>query len=152
MSKRFVAKRFIDYYDSPTRKYSALSRLVACSPDGITVTELTARSGLSEGSVRHFITEVHDLNYVHISGWKRLSSFSLSPIYKLGKAKDVPKQPAKTSKAKAEKAQPIEDTPDRSLQEHCAALLKALVPTRNEQEQRAVNRLYLNWISEGAYG
>jgi hypothetical protein len=43
----------------------------------------------------------------------------------------------------------IEDSPEVL---HYRAMAKALVPKRNEQEQQEVNRLYLNWISEGTYG
>jgi len=64
----------------------------------------------------------------------------------------VPKKakPPVVKKDKQEKEiKVIEDSPEVL---HYRAMAKALVPKRNEQEQQEVNRLYLNWISEGTYG
>jgi hypothetical protein len=153
MTRRFIAHRFIDYYDSPRHNHVVLSKMIAHAPDGITVAELTDRSGFSEGTVRSFVSEVHYLRYVHISGWLRRSPFSLSPIYKLGNAKDAPKSPSAPKKeAEPKTVKPVVIDLDKPLREHCVALQKALVPERTEKEQYEVNRLYLNWISEGVYG
>jgi hypothetical protein len=155
MTRRFIPKRFIDYYDSPMHKHVVLSKMIAGAPDGITVAELTDRSGFSDGTVRAFIRDLYYLRYIHISGWKSRRQSSYSPVYKLGNAQDAPKNPTKAEVAKVEKVEIVKPEvvdPDKALHDHCNALLKALVPVRGEQEQYEVNRLYLNWISEGVYG
>jgi hypothetical protein len=155
MTRRFIPQRFIDYYDSPVHKHVILSKMIAGAPDGITVAELTDRSGFSDGTVRAFIRDLYYLHYIHISGWKSRRQSSYSPVYKLGFAKDAPKNPTKAEAAKVEKVEKVKPEavdPNKPLYDHCNALLKALVPVRDEQGQYEVNRQYLNWISGGVYG
>jgi hypothetical protein len=155
MTRRFIPKRFIDYYDSPMHKHVVLSKMIAGAPDGITVAELTDRSGFSDGTVRAFVRDLYYLHYIHICGWKSRRQSSYAPVYKLGFAKDAPKNPTKAEAAKVEKVKKVKPEvvdPDKALHDHCNALLKALVPVRTAPEQYEVNRLYLNWISEGVYG
>jgi hypothetical protein len=157
MTSRFIAHRFIDYFVSPVHKHVVLSKMIACAPDGITVAELTDRSGFSDGTVRAFVSELRYLRYIHVCGWKRKSPFSLSPIFKLGYQEDAPRVTKVTTPLKPgprpKALGPDPSTPpsdEQKLTEHCLALAKALVPRRSEEEAYKVNRIYLYWLARQA--
>jgi len=95
---------------------------------------------------------------VYIVGWRRTAPTALTALYAMGSLPDVEKPASvrdqelvrkKVGKFIITPVAAVEASPEML---HYKALAEALVPKRNEQEQREVNSMYLNHISGGAYG
>jgi hypothetical protein len=164
--KGFAPKRFIDYLSSPHPIQAKIARVIARTEKGLTAYEIQDLAGCSVYSVRSVLKAMKALKGVYVCDWRRTSMTGLTgfaAVYKVGSLPDVerpkvvgdqvvaPKK-AKAPVIKKDKEVKVIEAPPCPITQHLIALSKALVPKRNEQEQQEVNRLYLNWISEGTYG
>ena len=156
--KSFRPQKFKDFYESPHPVQSKIARVIARAKKGLTAYEIQDLAGCSVYSVRTVLKTMKAIKGVYIVGWRRTAPTSLTAVYAMGSLPDVEKPTSvrdkelvrkKVSKLIIRPVEVVEDSPETL---HHKALAEALVPKRNEQEQREVNRLYLNWISEGTYG
>ena len=156
--KSFRPQKFKDFYESPHPIQAKIARIIARAKKGLTAYEIQDLAGCSVYSVRTVLKTMKAIKGVYIVGWIRTAPTSLTAVYAMGSLPDVEKPTSvrdkelvrkKVSKLIIRPVEVVEDSPE-SL--HYKALAEVLVPKRNEQEQREVNRLYLNWISEGTYG
>jgi len=156
--KSFRPQKFKDFYESPHPIQAKIARVIARAKKGLTAYEIQDLAGCSVYSVRTVLKTMKAIKGVYIVGWRRTAPTSLTAVYAMGSLPDVEKPTSvrdrelvrkKVSKRVIRAVEVVEDSPE-SL--HYKALAEVLVPKRNEQEQREVNRLYLNWISEGTYG
>lgn len=151
----FKPKRFADIFDSPHPIQVKIARVIARSEKGLTVPEIQELAGCSADSVRTLLKVLRAIKGVYISDWRQ--GRNATAVYSLGSLPDVEKPVLERSTVLVSKqAAPVsverEAIKEEALSSQYQALIKALVPKRNEQEQREINRLYLNWISEGIYG
>ena len=161
--KGSAPKRFTDYFSSPHPVQAKIARAISRTKKGLTAYEIQDLAECSVYSVRSVLKAMQAIKAVYICEWRRTSTTGLTAAYKVGSLPDAEKpkivrdqvlvqknieQPV-VKKSKEDKV--IEAAPC-PITQHLIALSKALVPKRNEQEQQEVNRLYLNWISEGIYG
>jgi hypothetical protein len=97
--------------------------------------------------------EMKRRRFIHICGWEKTNANGRAPMYAVGDQPDAPrpetKRPATHGEQKARVV--VHHTIAEKHIQYCNKLQKALVPKRNEQEQREVNKQYLNWISGGVY-
>ena len=156
--KSFRPQKFKDFYESPHPIQAKIARVIARANKGLTAYEIQDLAGCSVYSVRTVLKTMKAIKGVYIVDWVRTAPTSLTAVYAMGSLPDVEKPTSvrdrelvrkKVSKRVIRAVEVVEDSPE-SL--HYKALAEVLVPKRNEQEQRDVNRLYLNWISEGTYG
>ena len=156
--KSFRPQKFKDFYESPHPIQAKIARVIARAKKGLTAYEIQDLAGCSVYSVRTVLKTMKAVKGVYIVGWRRTAPTALTALYAMGSLPDVEKPTSvrdrelvrkKVSKRVIRAVEAVEDSPE-SL--HYKALAEVLVPKRNEQEQREVNRLYLNWISEGTYG
>lgn len=156
--KSFRPQKFKDYYDSPHPVQAKIARVIARAKKGLTAYEIQDLAGCSVYSVRTVLKTMKAIKGVYIVDWVRTAPTALTAVYAMGSLPDVEKPTSvrdkelmqkKVSKRAIRPVEVVEDSPETL---HYRALTKAIVPKRNEQEQQEVNRLYLNWISEGTYG
>jgi hypothetical protein len=156
--KSFRPQKFKDFYESPHPIQAKIARVIARAKKGLTAYEIQDLAGCSVYSVRTVLKTMKAVKGVYIVGWRRTAPTALTAVYAMGSLPDVEKPTSvrdqelvrkKVSKLIIRPVEVVEDSPEIL---HCRELSGALVPKRNEQEQREVNRLYLNWISEGTYG
>lgn len=140
---------------SGSRAHRQISKLFLVGGQ-YTCNDLAALTGLSSGSTWASVNTMKTAGLIYISNWQRPKNggTTLSAMYSAGNKKDAPRPPplpqSQRRMSYAKKQVVVEEpTIDPT---HWQELAKALVPRRNEQEQHEVNRLYLNWISEGTYG
>jgi hypothetical protein len=156
--KSFAPKRFIDYFSSPHPVQAKIARVIARGEKGLTTYEIQDLADCSVYSVRTVLKAMQSIKAIYICEWRRTSLTGLTAVYKVGSLPNVekPKSVRDQAVVRKEAAPPVikkvEVVKDSPEVLHYKALAKALVPKRNEQEQREVNSLYLNWISEGIYG
>jgi hypothetical protein len=169
----FKPKQFSDYYDSPYPLQVRVAKIIAHSEKGLTVPEIQELAGCSADSVRALIKTMRAIKGVYICDWRH--GRSIAAVYALGSAPDVAKPvlvcakvaddkggDPELAKQKALKALALAKhqkavakalaIKERAVARYYKALAKALVPKRSEKKQQEVNRMYLNWISGGAYG
>jgi hypothetical protein len=161
--KGSAPKRFTDYFSSPHPVQAKIARAISRTKKGLTAYEIQDLAECSVYSVRSVLKAMQAIKAVYICEWRRTSTTGLTAAYKVGSLPDaekpklirdqvlVQKNIEQPVVKKSKEAKVIEVAPC-PITQHLIALAKALVPERNEQEQREVNRLYLNWISEGIYG
>jgi len=156
--KSFRPQKFKDFYDSPHPVQSKIARVIARAKKGLTAYEIQDLAGCSVYSVRTVLKTMKAIEGVYIVGWRRTAPTALTALYAMGSLPDVEKPASvrdqelvrkKVGKLIITPVAAVEASPEML---HYKALAEALVPKRNEQEQREVNSMYLNWISEGAYG
>ena len=157
-------KRFIDYFDSPHPVQAKIARVIARTEKGLTTHEIKELAGCSAYSVRTVLKAMRAIESVYICEWRRTSMTGLTgfaAVYRVGSSPDVEKptvvngqilEPNKVNPKVNKKDKDVKVTEPSPEVLHYKAIAKALVPKRNEKEQREVNSLYLNWISEGIYG
>jgi hypothetical protein len=138
------------------RSYRTIARLFH-SGARMTTKQMCRAISMSEGTVLETVNHMRQARLIHVAGWTKseLHATLLVPIYQLGNSPDVPKPAPKDTTAASrskEHRQRIKDQEQEQSRYAWHGLAQALVPSRNEQEQHQVNRLYLNWISEGTYG
>jgi hypothetical protein len=156
--KSFRPQKFKDFYESPHPVQSKIARIIARAKKGLTAYEIQDLAGCSVYSVRTVLKTMKAIKGVYIVGWRRTAPTALTALYAMGSLPDVEKPASvrdqelvqkKVSKIIITPVEAVEASPETL---HYKALAGVLVPKRNEQEQQEVNRLYLNWISEGTYG
>jgi hypothetical protein len=156
--KSFRPQTFKDFYESPHPVQSKIARVIARAKKGLTAYEIQDLAGCSVYSVRTVLKTMKAIEGVYIVGWRRTAPTALTALYAMGSLPDVEKPASvrdqelvrkKVGKLIITPVAAVEASPEML---HYQALAGVLVPKRNEQEQREVNRLYLNWISEGTYG
>lgn len=155
--KSFKPTRFIDFYESPHPVQASIARVIARAEKGLTVYEIQDLAGCSVYSVRSVIKTMQAIKGVYIIDWRRTSSTAVTAVYAVGSLPDADRP---TSFHKREivrrnadrlAAKTIEAIKDSAEALHYKALAHALVPKRDEQEQREVNNRYLNYITGGSY-
>jgi hypothetical protein len=156
--KSFRPQTFKDFYDSPHPVQSKIARVIARAKKGLTAYEIQDLAGCSVYSVRTVLKTMKAIEGVYIVGWRRTAPTALTALYAMGSLPDVEKPASvrdqelvrkKVGKFIITPVAAVEASPEML---HYKALAEALVPKRNEQEQREVNSMYLNHISGGAYG
>ena len=156
--KSFRPQKFKDFYESPHPVQSKIARVIARANKGLTAYEIQDLAGCSVYSVRTVLKTMKAIKGVYIVGWRRTAPTALTALYAMGSLPDVEKPaPVRDQELVQKKVSKLIITPVAAVEAspemlHYKALAGVLVPKRNEQEQQEVNRLYLNWISEGTYG
>ena len=156
--KSFRPQKFKDFYESPHPIQVKIARIIARAKKGLTAYEIQDLAGCSVYSVRTVLKTMKAIKGVYIVGWRRTAPTALTALYAMGSLPDVEKPASVRDQELVQKKvrkliiTPVAAVEARPEMLHYKALAEALVPKRNEQEQREVNRLYLNWISEGTYG
>jgi hypothetical protein len=141
------------WHSRPSYRQVAYALNKGAELTGVQITELT---GVTHTSVKNALAYFKQLNFIHVCRWEfpEDKPNSTYAVYVKGAGVNVPKPAPRyldDYKAKKEEAQELKRHQEQGVQPW-RELVRCLVPTRNEQEQREVNRLYLNWISEGVYG
>lgn len=153
--KRFIPKRFIDYFDAPYPKQVLVSKALAQSDQGLTIQGIVRKTDVSRAAVRNTIAEMYNFRFIHISHWVKINESGYVAAYSVGLKEDVEKpmseRAIKESRKRQEKALAHNAQPDTKLVTYYKSLANALAPKRKPDEQRKVNNLYLNWISGGQY-
>lgn len=149
--KRFIPKRFIDYFDSPHPKQAAVAKALAAAQKPVTTQDLVALSGIKKVTVRKTISDMHTYGFVYISQWLKLYESGYVAAYSIGDNGDKQKPLSRRAMREAQKRKEGNTIPVSSVPAHFRDLAKALVPVRTPDQQRKVNNLYLNWISGGQY-
>ena len=147
-------------YDCTLSSDQSLAELAALfrGGKGYTSKEIYNTSKFSQTTVKKRLGYLKTKKLIHIHKWVRVTVHTCSAVYKAGSKPDAPRPEAQEAwkKAKARRAGiPLVTPADikaAQLAAHCNELASLLVPMRNAQEQEEVNRMYLNWISEGVYG
>ena len=156
--KSFRPQKFKDFYESPHPIQAKIARIIARAKKGLTAYEIQDLAGCSVYSVRTVLKTMKAIKGVYIVGWRRTAPTALTALYAMGSLPDVEKPaPVRDQELVQKKVSKLIITPVAAVEAspemlHYKALAGVLVPKRNEQEQQEVNRLYLNWISEGTYG
>jgi predicted HTH transcriptional regulator len=127
-----------------------------CKHQETTARELMDVTKISLSSIQSALADFKKMGFVHVCRWDRPDSNprSLFAVYRRGGGKDASKPAPRyleqyvSKKERAEEKQRAHKEQIQTWQE----LSKMLIPKRTPAEQQAVNRLYLNWISEGVYG
>jgi len=157
--KGSAPKRFTDYFSSPHPVQAKIARVISRTKNGLTAYEIQDLAECSVYSVRTVLKAMQAIQAVYICEWRRTSMTGLTAAYKVGSLPDVEKpkivrnqvlvqknieQPVAKKSKEVVKVEVIKDSPEVL---HYRALAKALIPERNEQEQRKVNWKYLCHIS-----
>lgn len=126
----------------------------------MTILEMAKKTRMPVTTIRVQIKYFQYMGFTHISGWKHEHKGTWSAMYKAGSGDAVPR-PMKQTPVRKMSIEQIKDKHAektkagmeraRKDSEHCVRLAKALVPVRDEDAQRQINQLYINWISEGTY-
>lgn len=149
----FRPTRFIDFFESPHKVQAKIARVIVRAVKGLTVPEIQELAGCSADTVRTTLKTMQQIKGVYIADWRHGNN--ITPVYAVGSLPDVEKPLSVREKVAVQKkasmpciaqAEGIEDSPETS---HYKALAEALVPKRDEQEQREVNWKYLCHISPG---
>ena len=146
-----------DLHNHKSRAYRQISKLLLTGGE-FTTKELTKQIEMSEAAVWVVIKALRELGLVHICNWIKPenSPRATIPVHKAGSDPDAPRPPAKDATQKERSKKFRQEKQQRLLEEQnkysWQGIAEALVPVRTVQEQHEVNRLYLNWISEGIYG
>jgi len=160
MLKRAPIKTPTSLYDCTLSTNQALAELATFFGDekGHTAKEMYAASQFAQTTVKKRLWYLKTLKLIYIHKWVRDNRHTWAAVYKAGPGPDAPRPEAQEAwkKAKAKKANrpPVtaEDIKAAQQTAHCNELASLLVPLRSAQEQEEVNRMYLNWISEGVHG
>jgi hypothetical protein len=151
----FRPTRFIDFYKSPYPKQVLVAKEIARAEKGTTVQELMTATGAGEGTIRTTINNMRRIKAVYVSGWKQTgeNSSGVAAVYSVGNLPDAEKPMSKRALRAAGRPVPPPPPPDPThdsyMSEYYKELAGALVPKRNEQEQREVNWKYLCHINPG---
>lgn len=150
----FKPTRFVDFFESPYKVQAKIARVIVRAVKGLTVPEIQELAGCSADTVRTTLKTMQQIKGVYIADWKH--GKTITPVYAVGSLPDVEKPLSVREKVSAQKKAPVAAasvvvaaSPEVT---HFKNIASALVPKRNDQEQQEINRLYLNWISEGTYG
>lgn len=152
----FKPAKFIDFFESPHKVQAKIARVIVRAVEGLTVTEIQTLAGCSAATVRTTVQIMRRIKGVYVIAWRH--GKVIMPIYAVGSLPDAVKP--ESARAQVRKKAPpstasvaasvvVEVSPEVL---HFKNIASALVPKRNDQEQQEINRLYLNWISEGTYG
>jgi DNA-binding transcriptional MocR family regulator len=120
--------------------------------------ELAQEINMSLGSVLMAVKVFKAKGLIHINGWTKEGKHptTVLPIYRAGKREDAPRPPPKSATQSEGNKKHRQSLRNRLLDEankyEWKGIAEALVPQRTVEEVAEVNRLYLNWISEGVYG
>lgn len=125
-----------------------------------TAGELAEAINVSKGSAWATTKAFKESNLIYIVQWTRpegTRTTTYSPVYQAGNQPHAPKPKPKDPTQVERNRKHREAMKAKQLEEERRAykwqgIAEALVPQRTEQERNEVNRMYLNWISEGVYG
>jgi len=153
--KTFIPKQYIDYYNSPYTKSQLVAKALAVG-EGATIDELVKLTSVSRSRVKALLSDMRHYKFIYISGWRKTTGKGRAPVYSVGNLPDEPRDNIKKRKSAeyaAIKHQVSEQQKRmQQISDRCVELAKRLVPKRTDEQQREVNRQYLNWISGGVYG
>ena len=146
-------EKFEELYTHPRKTYQKVAKsLFKLQPTCVTM--IAADTGYSKQTVRNTVKAFRELGLVYITHWAATKGSARLPFYRVGNRPDSVRKSdkfyhyEKPTKQTVVKKIPVWEEPDDSWVE----LARALVPRRTEAEVHEINRLYLNWISEGTYG
>lgn len=146
----YKVKSFNDMLAHPTKSYKTVAQALKDNQpiDSIKLSELT---GFNQSTVRGVIKFCRDNNLIYISQWGVPTKEARLAMYSVGNKPDAerPDRLFKYRPSKKDKTPLVFTKVGLADMKELAA---ALVPKRTPEEQAEVNRLYLNWISEGMYG
>ena len=124
--------------------------------EGATIDELVKLTSVSRSRVKALLSDMRHYKFIYISGWRKTTGKGRAPVYSVGNLPDEPRDNIKKRKSAeyaAIKHQASEKRKKKQeIADRCAELAKRLIPKRTVEQQREVNRQYLNWISGGVYG
>lgn len=152
----FKPTRFVDFFESPYKVQAKIARVIVRAAKGLTVPEIQELAGCSADTVRTTLRAMQSIKGVYIADWRH--DKNITPVYAVGSLPDVEKPLSVREKVAIQKnacgsqVARVENHTDSPEALHFKNIASALVPLRNDQEQQEVNRLYLNWISDGTYG
>lgn len=155
--KRFIPKRFIDYFESPYPKQVAVAKALARAEKGATVRDLEELTGVSEGTIRDVIRQLRAIKSIHVCGWQSSREKGVSAVYGLGDKQDAPRPtPKHVSVAANKKEQAFREQQEKdsacAASKHYLDLSMALAPPRSNEQQQAANERYLDWLRAQASG
>jgi DNA-binding FadR family transcriptional regulator len=120
--------------------------------------ELAQEINMSLGSVLMAVKVFKAKGLIHINGWTKEGKHptTVLPIYRAGKREDAPRPPPKSATQSERNKKPRQSLRNRLLHEgdkyEWKGIAEALVPHRTPEQVAEINRLYLQWISEGVHG
>jgi len=145
-------EKFEDLYEHPKKSHRDIAKsLFKLQPASTKM--IAADTGYTIQTVRATISNFRDFKVIYVVYWAPTKGSSKLPFYQVGGEPDLIRKTDhaphanKPKKKVAAKRIQIWET-DESLLD----IARALVPSRTKEEVKEINRLYLNWISEGAYG
>lgn len=146
-------EKFEELYTHPRESYRKISKaLYRLQPTCVTM--IAEDVGLTRQTVRNAVKAFRDMGLIYITHWASTKGSAKLPFYRVG---DRPDSIRKTDKHYYYE-KPKKQTVVKKIQVweeptvNWGELSRALAPRRNEEEVHEINRLYLNWISEGTYG
>lgn len=124
----------------------------------LTTNQLAEVTGMSLSSVWVAVKAFKDAGLIYISKWVKPEDkpTSVLPVYRAGNKVDAarpkPKSPTQNERNKKHR-QLVKDKLEHEQDKYnWKGIAEALVPKRTPEQVAEVNRLYLNWVSEGMYG
>ena len=145
-------EKFEELYEHPRESYRTVAKaLYRLQPTCVAM--IASDTGLTCQTVRNIIKAFRDLGLIYVTHWAATKGSAKLPFYRVGDRPDsIRKTDSIKQYGKVKKQTVIKKLPVWELDDSWVELAKALVPRRTETEIHEINRLYLNWISEGTYG
>jgi hypothetical protein len=122
----------------------------------VSARDLNGMTGMSMGSIWATVKAFRDRGLIYVTKWIKPGAGVTNPVplYRAGNKPDAPKPKPKDPNQVARNRKHVEAKKAAQEQQlyQWQGLAEALVPKRSKEEIQEINRLYLNWISEGVYG
>lgn len=145
-------EKFEELYTHPRHTYQKIAKaLFKLQPT--CVTQIAVDTGYSKQTVRNAVKFFRELGLIYVTHWASTKGSAKTPFYRVGNRPDSIRKTDKLYHYEKPKKQTVvKKIPVWEPDDSWIELAKALVPRRTEEEIHEINRLYLNWISEGTYG
>lgn len=150
--KLYQVNSYNDLLWHTRRTYRSIAKVLKDGAE-LTSRQISEQSGVAYSSIHSVMADFKKLGMAHVCGWARINGDmgGTTAIYKRGAGEDAPR-PANLTREERRKQERERRAKKRQVVKPWEGIAEALVPMRSEQEAYEVNRLYLNWISEGNYG
>lgn len=138
-----LPKTFEELLEHPRQTYREVARaLLRYQPANVNA--ITDHTGFTLGTVQGVVTQLKRANLIHVARWEKPTPRSWLAAYAVGAGEDAVREVSdRRNRKKVAEPEPANRWQD---------VMRALVPKRTPEQIAEVNRLYLNWISEGMYG
>jgi hypothetical protein len=155
VSKTYQVRTFGDLLWHTRRSYRQVAKVLYDGAE-MTARDIAKTTGISLASVQSSLADFKNMKMAHVCRWEKPEHQPTTTlaVYKIGDGEDAPRpkprylDDGQTKKARAQAKLDAQEVQTQTWKD----LAGRLVPKRTSQEQYEVNRLYLNWISEGVYG